>query len=371
MILFTILFIKLHSKNTRGIFFGSVIIILLMIYLFLGLILLAIVGLGYFLVQRINQIKEDSKTDESLRQWLQTMQQTVEKTNKDLNESMRETNRTVSQSLQESSDGMNKRLDKTAEFIAGVKKEVGQMAEIGRGMKDIQEFLSSPKLRGNIGEVVLKELLGQMLPKKSFNLQYTFKSGDIVDAAITTEAGIIPIDSKFPMENFRKMLKAETDKDKKSAQRVFANDVRKHIRAIDSKYILPEEGTIDYALMYVPSEAVYYEIVNDPDLFDYAGEHHVLPVSPTTFYAYMKAILMSFEGQKVEERAQRILNSLQAIEKDYGKISDNLDVLSRHLKNAYNQMNNVNSSFSLLGQKLTNTKALGCDGDNKKSSSHE
>ncbi|MDD3679878.1 MAG: DNA recombination protein RmuC, partial [Candidatus Shapirobacteria bacterium] len=100
-------------------------------------------------------------------------------------------------------------------------------------------------------------------------------------------------------------------------------------------------------------------IVNNPDLFDYASRNRILPVSPTTFYAYMKAILASFEGQKVEERARQILTALSSIEKDYEKISDNLTTLSRHLNNAYNQMNNVNVSFGLLGQKLTNAKQLG------------
>lgn len=330
----------------------------MMLYFLIGGLFLVVIILGYFLVQKLNQLGSANKQDESLTAWLKSMQQSLDKTNENLNQAMRESNKTVAESLQKSTQSMNERLDKTAEFIAGVKKEVGQMAEIGRGMKDLQEFLRSPKLRGNIGEMVLKELLGQMLPKKAFNLQYSFRSGEIVDAAIQTEAGLVPIDSKFPMENFRKMMGAETEKEKESAQKVFINDVRKHIRSISSKYILPDEGTIDYALMYVPSEAVYYEIVNDPDLFDYAGKNKVLPVSPTTFYAYIKAILMSFEGQKVEERAKQILAALGAIGKDYEKIADNLATLSRHLTNAHNQMNNVNASFNLLGQKLAGTRQL-------------
>jgi len=329
-----------------------------MLYFLIGGLFLVVIILGYFLVQKLNQLGLANKQDESLTEWLKSMQQSLDKTNENLNQAMRESNKTVAESLQKSTQDMNERLDKAAEFIAGVKKEVGQMAEIGRGMKDIQEFLRSPKLRGNIGEMVLKELLGQMLPKKTFNLQYSFKSGETVDAAIQTEAGLVPIDSKFPMENFRKMMGAETDKEGDSARKVFVNDVRKHIRAIAGKYILPDEGTIDYALMYIPSEAVYYEIVNDPDLFDYAGKNKVLPVSPTTFYAYMKAILASFEGQKVEERAKQILAALGAIGKDYEKIADNLATLSRHLTNAHNQMNNVNASFNLLGQKLAGTRRL-------------
>jgi len=330
-----------------------------MIYILIGAILVLILGGGYLLLRKIDQISEKSKPDEALTEWLKTMQQSVEETNRSLNKVMRETNKNMVDSLQKSSRSMNERLDKAAEFIAGVKKEVGQMAEIGRGMKDIQEFLQSPKLRGNIGEMVLKQLLGQMLPKQSFHLQYTFKSGETVDAAISTSAGIISVDSKFPMENFRRMMSGQNAQEKKSASKDFFNDVRKHIRTISSKYILTDEGTIDYALMYIPSEAVYYEVVNNADLFDYAGKHRVLPVSPTTFYAYMKAILMSFEGQKIEARAQQILSSLRAIEKDYEKVNSNLGVLNRHLTNAYNQMNNVLLGFNLLGQKLINTKALG------------
>ncbi|MDD3679745.1 MAG: DNA recombination protein RmuC, partial [Candidatus Shapirobacteria bacterium] len=215
---------------------------LMLLYFLIGGLFLAVIILGYFLVQKLNQLASDSKQDDSLTEWLKSMQQSLDKTNENLNHAMRESNKVVADSLHKSSQNMNERLDKAAEFIAGVKKEVGQMAEIGRGMKDIQEFLRSPKLRGNIGEMVLKELLGQMLPKKTFNLQYSFKSGEVVDAAIQTEAGIVPIDSKFPMENFRKMMSAQTDKEKESAQKVFTNDVRKHIRAISSKYILPDEG---------------------------------------------------------------------------------------------------------------------------------
>src|SRR5690606_39135835 len=117
-------------------------------------------------------------------------------------------------------------------------------SEIGRSMRELQQFLNSPKLRGNIGEHILKELLSQMLPKQSFHLQYTFKSGSIVDAAIKTEGGIIPIDSKFPMENFRKLSSVHNSTEKKAAEKAFAADVKKHIDAIAVKYIVVAEGTV-------------------------------------------------------------------------------------------------------------------------------
>jgi DNA recombination protein RmuC len=260
--------------------------------------------------------------------------------------------------LDEQGKSFNQRLDNAAKVIGDVQKNIGEFSEIGRGMKDLQDFLRSPKLRGNIGEQVLKELLGQFLPKESFNLQYAFKSGEKVDAAIKTSAGIIPVDSKFPLENFRKMSSAKTDQEKMLAEKEFVRDVRGHIDDIGRKYILTEEGTIDYALMYVPSESVYYEIVNNQDLFDYSQKKRVLPVSPTTFYAYLRAILMSFEGQKIEQKAREILSSLRAIQKDYTKVEDNLNILQKHLTNAFNMMGNVFSSFNILGQKIKNTQNL-------------
>jgi len=268
-------------------------------------------------------------------------------------------------SLQKNTESLNERLDNAAKVIGDVKKNIGEM-EIGRGIKDLQEFLQSPKLRGNIGEQVLKEMLKQFLPEASFNLQYTFKSGDKVDAAIKTSAGIIPVDSKFPMENFRKMMSSQTNADRKNIEKSFERDVKKHIDSISKKYILTEEGTIDYALMYIPSEAVYYEVANNQGLFEYSQTKRVLPVSPTTFYAYLRAILMSFEGQKIEARAKEILGSLRAIQKNYSKVNDNLNVLQRHLNNAYNMMTSVVTSFAHLGQKISNTQSLGSEKKNKK-----
>lgn len=307
-------------------------------------------GIGFLIVffnKKLSEISEKQKPSEELLEWLKTTSQRLD-----------EQNKSFMSAMQQSTRSLNERLDKAARVIAQVQKNIGEMSEIGRGMKDLQEFLRSPKLRGNIGEQVLKEILAQTLPKQSFHLQYTFRSGATVDAAIKTASGIIPVDSKFPLENFRKMIAAEAEVEKKRLKRDFVNDVRKHIRDISSKYILTEEGTIDYALMYIPSESVYYEVVNDPQLFDYAGKKRVLPVSPMTFYAYMKAILMSFEGQKIEARARQILSAIRAIQKDYNRVNDNLSVLGRHIQNAYNQMHSVLSGFTLLGQKLSSTQSL-------------
>lgn len=298
--------------------------------------------------KRLKELTDNQKPNEEIMQIVKMLQ-----------ESGTQDRQTMMDTLQKNTASMNERLDKAARVIGDVQKNLGEMSEIGRGMKELQDFLKSPKLRGNVGEQVLKELLGQMLPKKSFHLQYSFKSGAKVDAAIQTSAGMVPIDSKFPMEEFTRMMGAETEAETKRHRKEFERSVRKHINDISKKYILTDEGTIDYALMYVPSEAVYYEIVNSPDLFDYSSKMRVLPVSPTTFYAYLRAILMSFEGQKIEQRAKEILATIRAIQKDYSKMDENLGVLQSHMNNATNKLNDVYAVFTKLGQKITSTKSLG------------
>lgn len=262
------------------------------------------------------------------------------------------------ETLSRSSKDLNERLDNASRVIGDVQKNIGEMSEIGRGMKDLQMFLNSPKLRGNIGEQVLKDLISQMFPRSSFNLQYSFKSGEKVDAAIKTSAGILPIDSKFPMENFQKMSEGKNPQEVLQYKSLFERDIKKHINDISNKYILPEEGTMDFALMYIPSESVYYEMVNNDKLVRFAQEKRVYPVSPVTLYAHLQTILLSFEGQKIELKAREVFSMLRAVEKDYSKVEENLSVLQKHLNNAYNMMGNVVSSYSQLGQKIASTKSL-------------
>src|SRR5690348_3922867 len=234
----------------------------------LVLILLLFFGFGvlYFLLNKKLSAISQKETDKSLVEWLRTMQQSIDVTNKTLNDSMQSNSTAMVRTLQENSKQLNERLDKAAEVIRDVGKEVGQMSEIGRNMRELQDFLKSPKLRGNIGEQVLKDLITQIFPKKSFHLQYAFASGEKVDAAIQTDAGILPIDAKFPMENFQKLAKAKTETENTTLRKEFARDIKKHIDDIAKKYILPHEGTMDFALMYVPSESVFYEIVLMDDL---------------------------------------------------------------------------------------------------------
>ncbi|RJQ36042.1 DNA recombination protein RmuC [Candidatus Microgenomates bacterium] len=318
-------------------------------------LLLGFIAILYLLNKKLSQ---KPKTDEALFEWLKSMQTSIEQTNKSINEVLRTSSNDMVKTLQENSKQLNERLDKAATVIRDVGKEVGQMSEIGRSMRELQEFLKSPKLRGNIGEQVLKDLISQMFPKNSFFLQHQFKSGEKVDAAIKTDAGILPIDSKFPMENFQKMVKAQTTEEKENAKKEFTRDVKKHIDAISKKYILPEEGTMDFALMYVPSESVYYELVGITEMIDYARKARVYIVSPNTLYIHLQTILLSFEGKKVESQTREVFRMLRALQIDYEKVEENLNLLGKHLNNASSQFSNVNGGFLHLGQKIKSTQNL-------------
>ncbi|PIP74498.1 MAG: hypothetical protein CO135_03005 [Candidatus Levybacteria bacterium CG_4_9_14_3_um_filter_35_16] len=315
--------------------------ILLLAALIIGLFIVLLV----FLNKKISSFSKPE--DKSLLEWLKAMQNSVDSSST-----------SMIKTLQENSKQLNERLDKTAMAMRDVGKEVGQMSEIGRSMKDLQDFLKSPKLRGNIGEQVLKDLISQMFPKNNFFLQYEFRSGERVDAAIKTDAGILPIDSKFPMENFQKMSKAEEKSEKEVFEKEFTKDIKKHITAISKKYILPAEGTMDFALMYVPSESVYYEIVNMPEIMDFARHERIYIVSPSTLYAHLQTILLSFEGRKIEEKSKEIFSMLRGLRSDYEKVDENLGVLGKHLNNASSQFSNVMSGFSLIGQKISTTRSL-------------
>lgn len=326
-------------------------IILILVLVFVGFVVII-----FIINKRLSS--SNNKPDDTLLEWLKSMQGSLESTNKTLNDALHLSSTNMVKTLQENSKQLNERLDKAAAVIRDVGKEVGQMSEIGRGMRELQDFLKSPKLRGNIGEQVLKDLISQMFPKNTFNLQYQFKSGVRVDAAIKTDAGILPIDSKFPMENFQKMTKAASEKEKNDLQKEFVRDVKKHITDIAKKYILPEEGTMDFALMYVPSESVYYELVNITEVMDFAKRERVYIVSPSTLYAHLQTILLSYEGKKIEGRSREVFKMLRAIQGDYEKVSGNMEILGRHISNASGQFSNVSNVFGQLGQKLNSTKSL-------------
>lgn len=253
---------------------------------------------------------------------------------------------------------VEERLTKASEYISELNKEIGQMREIGQSVKNFQSLFASPKLRGGIGEQVLKELLELSLPKNMFDLQYGFKDGTRVDAVIRVKDGLIPIDSKFPLPNYQLMIEGATEAERNAARREFAKDVKKHIDDIAAKYIQPTEGTLDFALMYLPSESVHSAIIDEPALMAYANTKKIGIVSPNHFYHFLKTIMMGFQAQRVSEAGQKILEGLKGIATESGKFSEDMGKLNTHLTNAKNMSEQASLRFGKLNQKIDNLISL-------------
>jgi len=201
-------------------------------------------------------------------------------------------------------------------------------------------------------------LLGQILPAEHFSTQYGFRSGEKVDAVVKLGGSLVPVDAKFPLENFKRILAATSDEESARAKRQFVSDVKKHIDAIAGKYILPDEGTYDFALMYIPAENVYYEtiikedVADDKSLSHYALGKHVIPVSPNSLYAYLQAIVLGLRGMKVEERAKEILEYLSRLQNDFAKFRDEYTLVGKHLGHAQASYQNAERRLDQFGQRL-------------------
>ena len=269
-------------------------------------------------------------------------------------------NQTVAENLQQSTASMNSRLDNAAKVVGDLREKVGQIHEVGKAAADLVSIMKSPKLRGGMGELFLGDLLAQILPPEHFILQHTFRSGEKVDATIKIGERSVPVDSKFPLENFRRVVEAATESERVAARKQFLRDVKKHVDDISRKYILPDEGTYDFALMYVPAENVYYETIikddsapDDRPLFSYALQKRVIPVSPNSFYAYLQTILLGLRGMKVEERAQEILAMLARLRGDFEKLQENFRILGKHLTNAQGSYTETEKTFTKFDAKLS------------------
>jgi DNA recombination protein RmuC len=266
---------------------------------------------------------------------------------------------TVAKNLQDSTAQMNTRLDNAAKVVGDLREKVGQIHEVGKAAAELVNILRAPKLRGGMGELFLNDLLAQILPPEHFNLQHRFKSGEAVDAVIQIGQKFVPVDAKFPLENFKRVIEASTESERVAARKQFLRDVKKHVDAIASKYILPDEGTYDFALMYVPAENVYYETIIKEDgcderqLFSYALEKRVIPVSPNSFYAYLQTVLLGLRGMQVEERAQEILNTLARLRGDFERLQENFRVLGKHLTNASSSYTDTEKTMVKLDAKLS------------------
>jgi DNA recombination protein RmuC len=237
------------------------------------------------------------------------------------------------------------------------------MEEVGKNIAGLSDILRAPKFRGGIGELLLGDLLSQILSPEHYKLQYSFSSGDRVDAVIILKVGMVPVDAKFPLESFQRMIASSEGEIQKKHKREFARAVKGHIDDIAQKYILPDEGTFDFALMYIPAENVYYETIikdeglgEERSLLSYALEKRVIPVSPNSFYAYLQAIALGLKGLQIEKRAQEIMQYLARIRGDFDRFKTEYDTLGGHIERARKKYDDAGKSLDRFEDKLVSAR---------------
>ena len=354
------------------------------VYLLSGLIVAVVVALFLLMELRWKKRLEEIKTASSSQPMWALMQQQMEQfrgqmgdgLNKNIsllteqlraiNEQVNQQLHLVNQQLQNSSGQIGQRLDSAREVINKVSEKLGELSktseqihEVGKNIATLQEILRPPKLRGGLGEQFLGELLSQILPPEFFTLQYTFLSGERVDAVVKIGEKLVPIDSKFPLDNFKRVIECKTDEERKTYQKIFYRDMKKHIDDIASKYILPHEGTYDFALLYIPAENVYYETITKDESFgeekgvlNYALTKRVIPVSPNSFYAYLQVIILGLKGLQIEKDALKIQALLSGLKKEIGGFQEDFQLVGKHLTNALNKFEEARRRLDKFSFKL-------------------
>ena len=260
--------------------------------------------------------------------------------------------------------GVQQELQHVTQVVGAVQGKLGELgqatqrvADVGKDIAGLEQILKSPKLRGGLGETLLEQLLAEMLPHQH-ELEHAFKSGEKVDAVIRSGGHLVPVDAKFPLDNFRRMLDERDDDRRRAFRKAFTRDVKNRVEEIAKKYILPDEGTFDFALMYVPAENVYYEMIVKDDegeeesIAAYALDRKVVPVSPNTFYAYLQVIVLGLRGLGIEANAREIQNNLLRLAGDLEKIKDHFGKLGAHLGNAQKQFADAERDLGRFEAKL-------------------
>ncbi|MBA3065149.1 DNA recombination protein RmuC [bacterium] len=273
--------------------------------------------------------------------------------------------KTVNETLSRTQGNINEQLGSAGQTMGDVQKKLGALAEttkniqkIGEDISSLQDILQAPKLRGNLGEFMLEDLL-KNLGANNYAMKYVFKNGTQADSVLKLGGKMVAIDSKFPLESFKRLIQTPDDEEKKKYKKEFIRSVKERIDEIADKYINPDEGTFDFALMYIPAENVFYEIIvndsfsNDYEIFKYAIEKHVVPVSPNSFYAYLMAIVYGLKGFQIEKQAETILGELTKIQDKFSRFYSSFTLVGKHLGNAYSKYDESLRSAERLNERIS------------------
>lgn len=322
--------------------------------LILFIILLAVLigGLSavfWFFNKKINEPKNDNQS-------LVLLQNQINEITRTLDSKLGEFSRSNREIIQHQFGESHRIIKEVTQELTKVGEGQKQVVDIARQLENLQDVLKNPKQRGVVGEYFLKTVLENVLPPGTFQMQYGFNDGTIVDAAIFVKNRVIPVDSKFSLENYNRLLDTRDEVERKRLEQSFRDDLKARIDET-SKYIKPEESTMDFAFMFIPSEAVYYDLLVNKigavksvtrDLIQYAaGEKKVMIVSPTTFLAYLQTVLQGLKALQIEESAKEIKKRVEELGRHLSSYETYMKKLGGHLGTTVNM---YNSAYKELGK---------------------
>ena len=313
--------------------------------IFLVIILIVVVAGFAALILMLNKMGQAKKDDQALLM----LQNQISDINKTISESLTNTHNTIQQQFGQSS----KIIQDVTERLTKLDETNKQVVGFAEQLQSLENILTNPKQRGILGEYFLETLLDKVLPPDVFQMQYKFKDGEIVDAVIFVKEKIIPIDSKFSLENYNKIVEEKDPVTHEKLEKQFKQDLKNRIDET-AKYIRPNEKTLDFAFMFIPSEGIYYDLlinqvgaikVSTADLIEYAFKKHVIIVSPTSFFAYLQTVLQGLRALQIEKSAQQIREKVEQLQKHLLVYDQYMQKLGNNLGTTVNQYNSAYKEF--------------------------
>jgi len=349
----------------------------------IGLVAILLLVNAFMIYQLLTQQGRPNNSRESLlMQRIEELGRTVDNRLSETNRTMQSGSRAQFRESREMMENINKEMNEQLRNVIAKTTEVGesskQVFQVADQLRELQDILKNPKQRGVLGEYYLETVLQNVLPPESFKMQYAFSDGEIVDAAVFVKGKVIPVDSKFSLENYNRFASAADGEEKVKFEKAFVNDLKLRISET-AKYIRPSEKTTDFAFMFIPHEGIYYDLLSnkvgaseDNLIQRAAGKHKVIIVSPTSFLAYLQTVLQGLKAMEIEEKAQDIIKNVEKLsghlvryEDYYQKLGNTLATTVNHYNAGYKELNKIDKDVTKITGISAGVDVLTIDGPQK------
>ncbi len=326
----------------------------------------AIAFIGYQVMQYLKDLKQGKQDDQAfkmLQEQLFQLQKGIQDQDRSINEQLNKNRDVLSEGLQKQFASSQKIIREVTDNVKSVTEKLTKLDETNKQvvgfaeqMKSLENILKNPKQRGILGEFFLENLLSNQLPPSHFKMQYAFKNGEAVDAVIFVRDTVIPVDAKFSLENYNAMMETKNEEERQRKEKDFKSDLKKRIDET-SKYVRPEEGTTDFAFMFIPADGVFYNLlsqkvgsldVNTHDLIEYAFKKHVIMVSPMTFYAYLQTVMQALKALAIEKQAVEIQKRVGDLARHLNAYQEHMNKVGNHLSTTVNAYNNAGKEYGKI-----------------------